>query len=920
MMFLAVLVAILDGVVIFADSFPVKKWRALGPFVIGKNELDGEPWRLSNASELVSGGAANWQKITAGNDGMIHLEWPKVEWQSLVNAVGGHELLEWQALAQASFKLKEETEASVTCMGVPAFRLDDQLVPFVGDLYRAGLPGHPVLLSAGAHRFEMRVRAKHRGRIGCSVTTSSTRLAIFGAGAAMWMVPDVVDGRLVSDVAVVQVVNAHPSEWLRLPRLIALGSAGNLALAAEQPELHALAPGQIAGLTFHLTLTTPGCPDGRLQIFVEGKQAGVAVRSAALLLPALRCRTLSQSFVFTFVEADGSVQHAAAVAPNAHTTSFNKSFPVVLSLSGTSISASDGADSYKMKAQPSDADYAFGVKDAWLLAPTRHGAHNWEGPGRSTAFSALGALCGVAQGLGAAADPGRLVFAGHSMGGHGAWLLGVAGRQEALGLVSSAGWLRKDQYSDSNKLLMHDVAVYDVEPALQALLRAAESEFDADGHAATLAGGIPILIRVGTADNTVHPWFSRRMFRSLLGAGALPSEVTLSELQGKDHWWWDTHTPNDGGAVNDQQVRTFFDHCFHRQSGAAVLPSRWRLVVFNAATSGAKGGLRVVQQLVPHRRTEIVVEVGQGWPSVRVETSNARRLEWRVAELRILVAKHGEDPNAPVAIDGQELNVPSSAAEAEWCRVDRRWKVCSDIDDFIALQRSAGTLGPIRQLFSAPACAVFGDEDELSRSAARFVADMLVMTGHGHLPIFSAAEVLDKHGRLDPPAVCRNILVVGGRSTNRASAALMRPRADLDYTPPLEIGALDNYVSLGGCRWTTDRVAALALLPWWRPAQANPGLALLVAGQSHTAAETLALLATPTIPPMARQPLTHLLPDYVVLDITETRSRGPGGFLAVGFWDHRWQYEPLAAWERSCPSSVGACVAGAHSEECSLAE
>ena len=26
-----------------------------------------------------------------------------------------------------------------------------------------------------------------------------------------------------------------------------------------------------------------------------------------------------------------------------------------------------------------EADYRFGLEGAWLLAPTRHGAHNWEG-------------------------------------------------------------------------------------------------------------------------------------------------------------------------------------------------------------------------------------------------------------------------------------------------------------------------------------------------------------------------------------------------------------------------------------------------------------------------------------------------------------------------------------------------------------
>lgn len=36
--------------------------------------------------------------------------------------------------------------------------------------------------------------------------------------------------------------------------------------------------------------------------------------------------------------------------------------------------------------------WVFGVEHLWLLAPTRHGAHNWEGPGELTAMTALRSL------------------------------------------------------------------------------------------------------------------------------------------------------------------------------------------------------------------------------------------------------------------------------------------------------------------------------------------------------------------------------------------------------------------------------------------------------------------------------------------------------------------------------------------------
>ena len=37
---------------------------------------------------------------------------------------------------------------------------------------------------------------------------------------------------------------------------------------------------------------------------------------------------------------------------------------------------------------------------------------------------------------------------------------------------------------------------------------------------------------------------------------------SIEELLGKQHWWWDTWKENDGGVLNDNKMRDFYDHCF----------------------------------------------------------------------------------------------------------------------------------------------------------------------------------------------------------------------------------------------------------------------------------------------------------------------------------------------------------------------
>jgi hypothetical protein len=44
--------------------------------------------------------------------------------------------------------------------------------------------------------------------------------------------------------------------------------------------------------------------------------------------------------------------------------------------------------------------------------------------------------------------------------------------------------------------------------------------------------------------------------------------VEYQELAGKAHWWWDTDAANDGGSVNDPQLRSFYQRAHqHTRKG-----------------------------------------------------------------------------------------------------------------------------------------------------------------------------------------------------------------------------------------------------------------------------------------------------------------------------------------------------------------
>ncbi|CAJ1416086.1 unnamed protein product [Effrenium voratum] len=818
-----------------AAAAPVKKWQILGPFVVGKNELDGE-LPSSNATELLPGGGpAKARRFAADASSAVTVSWPEVDWQSLVGTLGGHEVLEWQARALGAFKASGEL--TVGCWGVTSFSIGNR--SFVGDLYRAGLPPHPVELPEGGHRISLRLRGKLQAQFACEVERGTEPLRLFGD--SFLAVPDFVEGfGLAGELLAVGLANQDAERWLTGLRPLLTGGS----LHPAQPPLPSLGPGQRLRLPLRLEHAECGKP---LKVAFEGRLGGEVVTSSPLTL-RVKCRTARQSFVFTFEDPDGSVQHAAAVMPEVGTC--EGGCPVVISLSGTSISARDSADAYKVGEKEG---YRFGVRGAWLLAPTRHGAHNWEGPGLATAVAARRALPRLQLASRVPVGAGSLV-AGHSMGGHGAWLLACA-LDDVLGVVSSASWLRKDQYADSNKVLLHDVASPHVEPALAALLKQAEAPFDAEALAPSLAD-LPVLIRVGSRDRTVHPWFSRRMYRTLLAAGASPSNVTLTEIEGKEHWWWDSEVSNDGGAVNDVQIRRFFEE---RLSSSPPPPTRWRLRTFNIAYSGAKHGLRILQMGRVDRLSEVSVEMLPGG-AVSLRTTNVRSLRWGRAEA--------------VELDGQQM----VHGEATWCLSEGTWHSC-------AAPKPAGPMG---RVFSRKLCGLADEEGE---AALQYVANLLLMTGHGSLVLLRLEDV-GVEGHLRAPEACENLLLVGTPQSNPAIAAVLKG--------PLRVEP--GSLSLGSCSWD-GHLGALALQPYESSAG---GLALVATGTSPwAAAEALTLLATPTIPPMARQPLTHLLPDYVVLDVEETRRLGAGGFRAAGFWSHDWQQLP-SAWQRCSPARAPA--------------
>mmetsp|Transcript_37189 Transcript_37189/g.37868 ORF Transcript_37189/g.37868 Transcript_37189/m.37868 type:complete len:752 (-) Transcript_37189:83-2338(-) len=241
---------------------------------------------------------------------------------------------------------------------------------------------------------------------------------------------------------------------------------------------------------------------------------------------------------------------------------------------GTGVDARSQADAYKHMLSSAagsgrtprenqrtkiTSEYIFGVEGFWVVAPSRHGAHNWESIGYRTADRSIQALAATMKRYSHLPQVilGHDVLTGHSMGGHGAIVAAGFRSDEAVCVAALSSWIRKEEYGEANLFFGFDAGNSYVDPDLKRVLSMAMGEGHVD-HLISNMRGLDAYIRVGGKDGITHPWYSRRLHRLLLSEGV---SSTYEEVPEQAHWWWDTLKANDGGVVNDESMRKYYSHC-----------------------------------------------------------------------------------------------------------------------------------------------------------------------------------------------------------------------------------------------------------------------------------------------------------------------------------------------------------------------
>ncbi|CAE8691920.1 unnamed protein product [Polarella glacialis] len=912
----------------------LKKWDVLGPFVRGKTEQDGDPLEAFGGvaalprggperflSELVPGGYVGWQKVSAKKDGSVTLHADGHDFNQLVQSLSSLDVLNVQSWVVGDLKVTEEGVYMISCQQVHT-------------------------LEAGRHTVRIKMTGKAPLQFRCQALPAQETLALLPPKA----LPQLHRGAVLGTALIGPMLRNSFSKWLPIRELefmvegvrAASGFRARVAVAVSQPHLPAsIAPylALLLPLVLEVELErTSGSaeddyPDGDcvffdLNVRWNAASTGKGPAAVAPLPLALRCRQRLSSFLFTFLDDDGSVSHAAAIEPFCSSSRAgcpSAPLPIVLSLSGVGVDPLSQADSHKWKPADANSDsepFIFGFKDAWVLAPERGGPHNWEDWGPRTALRSVAALRQATEGTAVAADASRLLVAGHSRGGHGAWNLAERIPDRVLAVAPQSSWHSREQYSDANVIFSQDTSLLNLDPGLKAILERAIIENDSAMLAANLKG-MPVLARHGGADRTVPTYHGRRMARAALEAGAALSYV---ELPGKEHWWWDSRRPNDGGAMHDAEMRNFSEHHLARRVGEAGCcepPEVFEAVAFSPSSFHGRGGLRLVQTEVPFRRASVRASRATGGSGSKVGRSGkAEKWQLRTVNIRRLAMTPPASLAASMQIDGQalkEVELARLAAGSHLClqaassSLRRTWQLCSQgPDDFEATERGPSTWGPARQVvqsrpFAIVACTGAAAEAEAVEDLARYMA-------HGHLlAVGSRAPVIRPQDISEELRQTHNLVLVGLPEGLQNASSLLRGMADrwpVRFLPPESCGSDDSTcqtddkdmpepaaaarisIELGPCIFTASRVGVAFTAPRWEAGAGLGGRAhqdLVVSGTDIAGLRDLVSFDFATNTPHTRAPFTNMAPDFLVSG-PEFKAKGYGGLLAAGFWGSNWEW------------------------------
>lgn len=531
----------------------------------------------------------------------------------------------------------------------------------------------------------------------------------------------------------------------------------------------------------------------------------------------------------TFISnIDGSVQYYALTPASPDPEGRGKA--LVLSVHGASVEAINQASSYEPKVW------------ANIVCPTnrRPYGYDWEDWGRLDALEVLGIAKKTLP-----VDEDRVYLTGHSMGGHGTWILGAQypGLFGAIG--PSAGWISWWSYAARGK-------TEDTSAVTEMLNRAANPL-----HTMKLLKNyeqVGIYIIHGAKDDNVPTEQSRRMVDTLR---TFHHDFVYHEQPGAGHWW-DVSDEPGADCVDWPPLFDFFAR--HAVPGK----ERVRIVDFTTANPGISSKnnwLEIRQQVHPLMMSHVHIQYDPGRNRFFGTTQNVERLALEIVQPGPVQTYH-------VYLDGDTLETEPQEKDGRiyLMRSDRHWQPAGALSPTEKTPARYGTFkDAIRHhVVFVPGTHGTKEENEWAAAKARYDAETFWYQGNGSVDIINDDD-------FDPAAYAgRGVVLYGNRETNSAWDKLLAR---------CPVQAERGRVTFAGKTFTGED---LALLFTWPREDCDSASVAVVAGTGMTG-----MRLTNIRPYMYAG---FALPDLVIFSSEIIRSVNKG-IKVAGFFGNDWSVE-----------------------------
>ena len=477
---------------------------------------------------------------------------------------------------------------------------------------------------------------------------------------------------------------------------------------------------------------------------------------------------------------------------------------------------------------------------------------------------------------------------------------------------------------------------------------------------ANMATNERIHIRVGGQDLTTHPYYSRRMHRLLATIERKSSNqrpyVTYDEVNGKQHWWWDTLHENDGGVLNDESMRNFYAKCYetHQKyyanvteivakadpmdkmavdnfnNSKCILTDTMTINVVHPSSHSGHCGIRVMQLRSDYRLSAVTVQCdGHIFTNKSCVITTDGNIEM------LLLKPHALNRDS-ILYGVTELVVDTIPFDVS--KQDEPIYVCWRLDPYDCSNTLLYPLqvklpfnnGPMRHIYSKPLLIVYGTpRDRVLRltikDLAVYIGNMHVSAHHSNTRVMSDLEY--KAARYHMNSNVANVIFVGGPPMNKAMLQLChynhnhtRNPTQHCYSPVhFETNAqdvidgkegIDSHFSVGAFNYTSNDDAIIYTLPVATAGdekgnykkikdynENSIGMGICIHASSSAGYLHISRLAWSVVPPMVRSPFANYFPDFLVVN-SNIWSRGFDGVESAGYWNNQWAYDPYLTYNK----------------------